>query len=140
MSFREKSAWAFLLLFSLTGAFYAWEVGGAWLVNGDAPKPSFKLAKVYIGFVLIGAIVSQYVLARSAGDEADAPADEREQVAIYKAGNWSGIILGFGVVTGVIHFYQYDDGRLMFHIIVGFLMLSQILEYALQIRFFRRGV
>ena len=140
MSYREKSAWGLLILLMLAAGFYAWEVGGAWIAGGDVPKPSFKLAAVYIGIVVIGIIISQSSIAATSGEEADLPADEREVAAIQKAGNWSGILLAFGVVAGVLHFYEYDDGRLMFHIIVGSLMLSQILEYAFQIWFFRRGV
>lgn len=140
MSYREKSAWGFLVLLTLAAGFYAWEVGGAWIAAGDIPKPSFKLAAVYIGIVVIGIIISQSSIAAVSGNEADLPADEREISAIQKAGNWSGILLAFGVVSGVIHFYEYDDGRLMFHIVVASLMLSQILEYAFQIWFFRRGV
>ena len=140
MSYREKSAWALLVLLLLAGGFYAWEVGGVWLATGDAPKPSFKLAAVYVGIVVIGIIISQSSLAVSSSDEADMPADEREDIAIQKAGNISGIVLAFGAIAGAIHFYEYDDGRLMFHIVVGSLMISQIVEYALQIWYFRRGV
>lgn len=140
MSFREKSALGFLVLFSLAGAFYAWEVIGAGLAMGDVPPPSFKLAAVYVGLVVLGAIVSQASIAASSADEADLPADERERVAIDRAGNWSGIMLAFGVIAGVLHFYAYEDGRLMFHVVVGALMLSQIADYAFQIWLFRRGV
>lgn len=140
MSFREKSAWGFMILFSLAGAFYAWEVVGNGLAIGEVPPPSFKLAAVYIGLVVIGAIISQSSLAASSAEEADLPADERERVAIDRAGNWSGIILAFGAIAGALHFYSFEDGRLMFHIVVGALMLSQIADYAFQIWLFRRGV
>ena len=140
MSYREKSAWALLMLLISAGGFYAWEVGGAWLVSGIAPKPSVKLAIVYIGIVILGVIVSESSLAASHEDEYDLPADERERAAINKAGNWSGYVFAFGVIAGIIHYYQHDDGRLLFHFAVGSLMVSQIVEYALQIWFFRRGV
>jgi len=139
MSYREKSAWALLILLTLAAGFYAWEVAGAWLVAGEAPKPSFKLLAVYIAIVIIGVIISESSLAANFQDEYDLPVDERERASIHKAGDWSGCLLAFGVISGVIHFYEYEDGRLMFHIVVGSLMLSQILEYALQIWFFRRG-
>lgn len=140
MSYREKSAWAILILLVSAAAFYAFEVGGAWMLGGEAPKPSFKLAAVYVGIVVVGIIITQSSIAASVGGEADEPADERENAAIQKAGNWSGILLAFGVVAGALHFYEYDDGRLMFHIIIGALMLSQIVEYALAIWYYRRGV
>lgn len=140
MSYREKSAWALLILLTFAAGFYAWEVGGAWIVGGEVPRPSFKLAAVYIAIVVIGVIISEGSLAAINEAEYDLPADERERAVINKAGNWSGYILGFGVIAGVIHYYQHDDGRLMFHIIVGSFMISQIVEYALQIWFFRRGV
>ena len=97
MSFREKSAWGFLVLLTLAGAFYAWEVIGAGVGLGNVPPPLLKLAIVYVGFVVIGAVISQGGIAAFSGDEADQPADEREQIIIAKAGNGSGILLGVGL-------------------------------------------
>ncbi len=140
MSFREKSAWAMLILLSLTGAFYAWETAGNWTALGKAPPPSLKIALVYVFFVVVGSIVAQSVLGASSPKEANAPADERERSILHKAGNLSGWIVSIFAVAAVLHYYAHRDGDVMFHVVVAGLMIGSIVEYALQIYFLRRGV
>ena len=140
MSFREKTAWVMVLVLSVAGAFYGWEVAGAWLAGATPPPPSIKLAIVYLLILVAGAVVSMSALGASAPDEASAPADERERLILDKAGNWSGYVLGIGAVYGVLNFYSYQDGNMLFHLVVGSLMASQIAEYVFQITLYRRGV
>ena len=140
MPFREKTAWVMLVLLTLAGGFYAWEVIGAGLSLGSAPPPSLKLALVYVFIVVAGAIVGMSSLGASSPHEASAPADERERIILDRAGNWSGYVLAVGAITGVLHYWAQENGHLTFHIVVGSLMLSQIAEYAFQIVLYRRGV
>ena len=71
--------------------------------------------------------------------EANAPADERERPLLDRAGHWSGVVLGAGAVTSLLHFFDHQDGVLLFHMIMGSLILSQIAEYAFQITLIRRN-
>lgn len=139
MTFREKFAWFMVALLTAAVGFYAFEVGGHWLAVGEAPPPSIKLAWVYVGIVVIGAIVGASTLVVGNPEEADAPADERERRAIDKAGNWSGYVLAFPAIAGVLHYWSSMDGNLLFHTIVGALLACQIAEYAFRIWLFRRG-
>ncbi|GAB5458637.1 MAG: hypothetical protein Hens3KO_16670 [Henriciella sp.] len=140
MSFREKTAWVMMTLLIAAGGFYAWEVIGHALAIGSAPPPSGKLAMVYLLIVIAGTIIGMSSLAGREPDEASAPVDEREQIAIDKAGNWSGYVLAVPAIAGVLHYWTHSDGDLLFHTIVGALMLCQIAEYGSQIWLYRRGV
>jgi hypothetical protein len=96
---------------------------------------------IFIPFTLlavIASIVAQTTMAIIAPKEANAPADERERPLIDRAGNWSGLVLGAGAVTSLLNFFYYQDGALLFHSIMGSLILSQIAEYAFQIGLIRR--
>lgn len=139
MSFREKTAWVMLILLTLAGGFYAWEVMGHAIAINGAPPPSLKLAFVYVAIVIIGSVIGLSGLGISEPDEANAPADERERVIIDRAGNWSGYVLAAGAIIGVLHYWSQGDANLMFHVVVAGLMLSQIAEYAFQIFFYRWG-
>jgi len=139
LSLREKTAWAMSVLLTAAGAFYAWEVGGAWLAGGAAPPPSIKLAWVYVCIVVAGAIISMSTLGASDPKGADQRPDERERVVLDRAGNWSGYILAAGVIGGLLHYYVHRDGNLLFHAATAGLMFSQIAEYVFQITLYRRG-
>jgi hypothetical protein len=81
----------------------------------------------------------QTVLALLTPKQANAPADERERPLLDRAGHWSGYVLAAGALAGLWNYMVHGDGNLMFHIVVGALIASQIAEYAFQIVFFRRS-
>ena len=140
MAFREKLAWVMVIVLTLAGGFYAWEVIGFGLALNAVPPPSIKLAVVYVGIVIIGSIIGASSVAAQNSEEANVPADERERIILDKAGHWSGYVLAAGAVVGALHYWSHQDGHLMFHLVVAGLMLSQIAEYVFQIILFRRGV
>lgn len=138
MAYREKSAWVMAALMGAAGLYYlqmAIEVSGA--MDGTAPPMPVLIA--YVVLVVIGSVVAQVTLALSSPKEANAPADERERPILDRAGNVSGYVLAFGAVGSLLHFLSHEDGYLLFHMIMGSLILSQIVEYGLQILFLRRG-
>ena len=140
MSFREKSAWAMIAILALAGLYYYQKIIAISLAAGDVAPPIIPLVIVYVVFIIIASIVVMPILAASSGKEANVPADEREQLILAKAGNWSGYALGFAAVAGLFNYSWTHDGNLLFHIVFAGLMLSQIAEYGFQIWFYRRGV
>jgi hypothetical protein len=88
---------------------------------------------------VIGSVAAQVALALSAPNEANAPADERERPALQRAGNWSGVVLGVGAVTSLLHYLQHGNGNLLFHMVLGSLIVAQIAEYVFQIALLRRS-
>ena len=138
MSFREQSAWVMAVLMALAGLYYLNLVVGASRQFG-APAPPVGIFIVYVVLVVIVSVAAQVGLALSAPKEANAPADERERPVLQRAGNWSGIVLGIGAVTSLLYYLQHGNGNLLFHMVMGSLIVSQIAEYAFQIALFRRS-
>jgi hypothetical protein len=140
MSFREKSAWAMALILFAGAIFYFDKVASLSRALGQTAPPMAGLVIAYVVLVVIASIIIMSVLAVSAGKEADAPADEREQIISDKAGNWSGYVLAVPALGALWHYAVNGDGNMLFHLIFLSLMLSQIAEYAFQIALYRRGV
>lgn len=138
MSFREKSAWVMAALMVAAGLFYLNLAVSASRALG-APAPPIGIFISYTILVVAGSVVAQVLLAVTAPREANAPADERERPLLDRAGNWSGIVLGVGAVTSLLLFLGHGDGNLLFHTVLGSLILSQFAEYAFQILLFRRS-
>lgn len=138
MSFREKSAWLMAGVMILAGLWYLKAVAGAASAAGAAPAPAGMFA-AFTMLVVLASVVAQVVLALSAPKEANAPADERERPALQRAGHWSGIVLAAGAVLSLGGFLYRPDGNLLFHLVLGSLIVSQIAEYAFQIALLRRG-
>lgn len=138
MAFREKSAWVMMALMAAAGLYYLNLALGAGQELGAAAPP----VSIFIPFtlvVIIGSVAAQTILALMAPREAAAPADERERPLLDRAGHWSGILLAAGAASALLHFFFHGDGMLLFHMIMGSLILSQIAEYALQIALIRRA-
>jgi hypothetical protein len=138
MSFREKSAWVMAALMTLAGIYYLHLVLGASRELG-APAPPVGIFIAYVALVVIGSVVAQVGLVASAPTEANAPADERERPLLQRAGNWSGVVLGVGAVVSLLHYLQHGNGNLLFHMVLGSLIVSQIAEYVFQIALLRRS-
>ena len=136
MSFREKSAWVMAILMTAAGLYYWYVVGAASLAIGATAPAAIVIAFVLL--VVIGSIIVQTLLALSSLKEANAPADEREQLAQQRAGHWSGVVLAVGAVLSLGHYMVRADGNMLFHLIMASLIVAQIAEYALQIILVRR--
>ncbi len=139
MSFREKTAWAMSIILILAGAFYFNMVSEASAALGETSPPVIGFVIVYVVLVVLASIAAMTVLGIANHKEADAPADEREQRVLDRAGNWAGYILGASVLAGLAYYSVHRNGDMLFHIAFGSLMLSQFSEYVLQIIFYRRG-
>lgn len=135
MSFKEKSAWVMGAIMLATGVFYAQLVAGA-----PPQAPVIGPLIPYVLAVIVFSIVAQVGLAIASPKEASAPTDEREKIVLDRAGHWSGIVLGFGVVSAVIMYIGGWTPTLLVHAIVGAMIVSQLAEYVFQIVLFRRGV
>ena len=138
MTVREKSAWGMSLLMALTGVFY---LSVATRMPVDAPAIA-QLGPLlpYVLLVIMGSIAVQVIVAVSSYRDAGRPADERERLAIDRAGNWSGTILGAGVVLAIVaHLATNGDANLLVWAMAA-LIVAQLAEYVLQIVFFRRGI
>jgi hypothetical protein len=89
--------------------------------------------------VVVASGVAQTTLAVLMPKDASAAADERERPLLDRAGNWSGFVLAAGAVSSILYFAYDRDGGLLFHMIMGSLIVSQIAEYGFQIGLLRRN-
>lgn len=137
MSFREKSAWAMALLMLASGGVYLWLAFTLRQALGAAPPPLAPLVP-YVILVVCGSVAVQIILALVSPGDAQAPADERERLIAVRAGHVSGLILATGVVAALGVYIADREGDLLFHLVVGSLIVSQFTEYLLQILGFRR--
>lgn len=138
MAYREKSAWVMAALMFVTGLFYVNTVVSASLAIGKTAPP-IGIFIAYVFLAVIGSIVVAVALAVTSPKEANAPADERERPALDRAGNISGVVLGVGAITSLLYYLAQGDGNLLFHLIMGSVIVSQISEYVLQIILLRRS-
>jgi hypothetical protein len=137
MSFREKSAWAMGAVILVTGLFW---LRIALSLPGDVPALAHVGPLIpYVIAVILLSIAVQVALAIASPKGAERHADERERIAIDRAGLWSGVVLGAAVIAGVLHYFWTGQGNLLLLWVVGGLILSQLAEYAFQIVLFRRA-
>jgi len=132
MSFREISAWVMGLVMLATGLSYAKAAFGA----GAPPIAAFA---PYFALVIVATIIAQIVLASLMPKAADAPADERERLMLERASHWSGWVLSAGVVVSLGYFLAHEEGDLLFHMVLMSLIVSSVVEYALQAVLLRWG-
>ena len=138
MSFREISAWVMGALMCGMGAHYLETYLAAARALDGAPPP-LELFTPYAVCVVVASIVIQVVLASFAPKDADRPPDERERPLLWRAGHWAGLVQGGFCVAAVLYVGHSGDTAILFHLIVGGLIVSQIVEYGLQIAFLRFG-
>tara|TARA_B100000678_G_scaffold75577_1_gene62176 strand:- start:16746 stop:17171 length:426 start_codon:yes stop_codon:yes gene_type:complete len=140
VTFHEKSAWVMGVLLILVGGWYfntVWEMSRE---MGETAPPALGLVAVATAMLIAGSVASHILLAIVDPANSEGEEDERDQQVLRRSGNISGYVLGFGCFAGLWSFVWQADGNLLFHIIVGSLLASQIAEYALTIFFYRRGV
>jgi uncharacterized membrane protein HdeD (DUF308 family) len=138
MSFREISAWLMGLLMVASGIYYlSTYISATNALGGNVPPLTVFVP--YTIYIVTGSIFVQTLLAILAPKGASARVDERERPILDRAGNWSGLVQAALTVTALLYFIHYGDGQMLFHMIVGGLIISQIIEYGLQILMLRQS-
>ena len=137
MSFHEKSAWLMSIVLTVCGLSYFQKVYSFSLAAGELIGPSLPLLSRFTIGIVAAAIIGHIIIAVTSPKEAEQEPDEREKSIFDKAGNLSGYVLGFGAITGVLHFAMQGNGNVLFYIVFGSLLASQICEYILQIMYYR---
>lgn len=140
VSFEEKSTWVSLAIITFVFAGYFSQVYEG-LMSGT-------LDKVAVLGLFIGAVISivvlqiglHIVIAILNAKDADQTSDERDRLFSMKAGNISGWVLGFGVLTISAQTFMRDlDSLWVANLLLFAVFVSQVVSYALQIFYYRRG-
>lgn len=137
MSFEEKSAWVQMVAMGVVlGGYFA--VAGMMMGKGvealGAYVPLFVVAVV----LMVAALVAGHIAAAALGG--DQRADERDRLIGWRAEASSSWVLGAGVIVGIGCMVVGMGQVWVAHLLLGSMFLSEMLKYALQIVFYRRGV
>lgn len=140
VSFEEKSIWVSLviIIFVFTGYFSQVYEG---LMSGTLDKATvFGLFIGAVVSIVVLEIVLHIVIAITNVKDADQPTDERDRLFSMRAGNISGWVLGFGVLIISAHtFMQELDSLWVANLLLFAVFVSQLVSYALQLFYYRRG-
>ena len=138
MSFREKSAWIFLISILLVSGFFLLHVPWT-LTPSSCPHMVQGLLYCIIALVVIE-IVAHIVVAIRAPEDARAPKDERERLIDLKAirvGHYVYVVGSFLAVS-TIHLGA-NVIALGYGILFAF-VIGELVNYALRIHYHRRGL
>ncbi len=140
VSFKEKSTWISLAIISFIFAGYFSQVYQG-LVSGTLDKAAvFGLFMGAVASIIVLEIALHIVIAILKVKDADQPDDERDRLFSVKAGNISGWVLGFGVLTiSAQTFMQELDSLWVANLLLFAVFVSQVVSYSLQIFYYRRG-
>jgi hypothetical protein len=140
MSFREKSAWITLIALVVATLFAVTHLPSPWSL---APAPSATTLHVVggaiVAFIVIE-IIAHVIVAARAPREANAPADERERLIGLKATRLAAYVYAILTLSAIflIHFGANAIG-LSLLILLSF-VIAEIVNYAVRIVYYRRGV
>jgi hypothetical protein len=138
MTYREKSAWVMGALMLAAGIYYLdLAVGSSRDLGSGAPPLAIVIPFTIL--LVVASVLAQTTMAILMPKDASAAADERERPLLDRAGNWSGFVLAAGAVSSILYFAYARNGGLLFHMIMGSLIISQIAEYGFQIGLLRRN-
>jgi hypothetical protein len=140
MAFQEKSAWVMSLALLLGGAFYFFVVAAMSSAIGRLAPPLVPIVAVYTAILVLVAIVGHILAAIVAPREANTTEDERGQKATVHASHQSGYVFGTGVILSLGVYLFTHHGDLLFYSVFASLMISQLVEYGLQIFLLRTTV
>lgn len=141
MAFQEKSAWVMMVVLLIAGLLY---VNSMLAIETNLPDEAGTIALVpifgvYVGIIVIASIIGQIAIAIFSPSEASSDLDERDELISAKAGNFSGMALGAGIVGSLISYLWFQNGNWLFHAVFLSLMASALVEYGLKAFYYRRG-
>jgi hypothetical protein len=140
MPFHEKSAWVMAVTMVAGGGAYFWTIASLSAELGHLAPPILRTVLVFTVVIIVLAIVGHILIAALSPQDADAASDERERKIAGKAAHLSGYVLGVGAIGALALYLFTYDGNLMFYIVFGSLILSQLAESAVRILLHRKGV
>ena len=140
MPLREKSAWIMAVLLLLLGGAYFYAVTAIWSENGQLAAPMLPLVVAYTVCLIALSVIGHTVIAIFTPKEANAVADEREQLIFNRAGNYSLYFIAIGILLSLGLYLLWHNGDLLFYMVFASLMVGQIMEYVFQILFYRTAV
>jgi hypothetical protein len=140
VSFKEMSTWISLAIITFIFVGYFSQVYQG-LMEGTLNKSAvLGLFTGAVVSIIVLEIALQVVIAILNVKDANQPNDERDRLFSMKAGNISGWVLGFGVlIISAQTFIRDLDSLWVANLLLFAVFVSQVVSYALQIFYYRRG-
>ena len=138
MSYREKTAWIFLITTVLVSGFLLLHV--PWTLQ---PRTSPTMLH---GILLCSVVwrvmqgVARLIVARLAPEDAKAPKDEREQLIELKAIRIARLVYILGSLLAVLTLHIGATGPAVGYLVMFALVLGELANYSARIVFHRRGM
>lgn len=140
MGFREKLAWAMMVIMAGTGLLYfSWVQMQSTAMGAWAP-PNIAFLIGYVVLVIILATIAGIAIGVSRPSEASPPMDERERLITFAGEVWAGRLMSVLILCALLDFALTGSGNRFFHLVFASLIVSQVGEYVFRIWFYRRGV
>lgn len=140
MPFHEKSAWVMAVAMIAGGGAYFWTIAALSAELGHLAPPVLRTVIVFTAVIVVLAVVGHILVAALSAQDTNAASDERERRIAGKAAHLSGYVLGVGAIGALALYLFTYDGNLMFYIVFGSLILSQLTEYVVRILLHRKGI
>lgn len=149
MSFNEKSAWGTLVAHLVLGALYYSSIFNLWRANALELPTVFGLGVGFTILLVVTLVAYHILIAVLSKPEIN---DERDRVITWRAGNTGGVILGVCVMTIILNiliggvigrgfaFELANSPALISVALITALWLSTVVELALTVRDYRRGL
>jgi hypothetical protein len=136
-SFEEKSAWIQLVGMITTLGFY-FAVATRLLAQGITDLRAFVPIFIVAVIVMVAVLVAGHVLAALV----DRPAgpDERDRLIGWRAESNASWIVAVGVLTAITGLVLSVGDVWIAHLLMVSLFLSEIVKYACQLVYYRRGM
>ena len=137
MSFREQSAWISLVLILLVFGPYFWLVGRA--LHGEIHVHAGVQFALIAVFVVLEIVVHVAVALQSPRD-ARAPKDEREDLIDLRATRTAFYVLLLGALASIFTMHLRVNVWTMSQCVLFAVVAAELVKFASQIVYFRRGV
>lgn len=135
-SFSEKSVWVQFVGMALV-------LGGYFLLAGRMLWAGVELLPAYIPLFIVSVVlmvvlqIAGHLWAALSG-RAEA-ADERDRLIAWRAESRAGWIVASGVIFAITALVLAWQAVWVAHLLLFFLFLAELVKYALQLRYYRRG-
>ena len=140
MPFHEKSAWIMFVTLLAGGCVYFYTVVSTWFETGQLASPAIPQILVYTCCLVAIVIAGHIVAAVMAPKDANAPVDEREKQIFTRAGNVSSYAIAVGILVSLGLYLLSNSGDLLFYTVFASLLVGHLVEYFMQILFYRTTV
>lgn len=137
MAFRETSAWISLVTTLLVYAYYFWSVLG---MRGAGGPETIGLLIGCVVILVVLQIIFHIAAAIRSPRAAQTPQDEREKMIALKSMSVAYYVVASGAVLAAMGLVFVGNAFAMANLLLLSLVAAEIVKYASQIVFFRRGV